>query len=214
MTQSREYALKRLDLWYVGKFIENYSDELAVEVVEQIGLSLLESKLGQELIKDGTLRAISRKFFPVAQIIGAASFFTDAYATMEGIVEESQSEENSLDPIEKGFVAEYAGPMLEQHERLQQFVSRVRYVSGNDLGREVTNVDIDQAFLNTFGGHGGFTEFCKGYANAMPFALEMEVRVGEVSREKIDKALVVIEATKGIYSNLNEKLFGDLQIRE
>jgi len=194
---------------YAGRFRKNYTDELAVELVKQVMTSIRKKgdvKLGLELILTGAVRKLSRE----EQIKEAERYFTQAYPMIEVMIEGIPTEEYAADGISKGVREEYIEPLLEQYEKMKQFVESVRQIVNEDAERELTDKDIDQAFLDTFESHKGFSEFVNAYMGGMPCFFDLMVCRGEFPRAIADSAISLIEITKDSIPYLNERLFGDL----
>ena len=208
MIKSREYVLERLDQWYADRFRRNYTDEVAAEVVKQFAKSVGDRKdAGLELVLSGTLRKFSRE----EQIKEAQKYFSQAYATMEGIIEGLLPEEHTLAEIPKGVREEYIDPLLKQFERMQRFVGHVRDISDKDSGRAITDDIINQAFIDSFGSYEQFSKFIQAYMGAMPCFLDLMVIQGQIPKAVFDSVVDFLEITKEKAPYLNEIIFGDLK---
>jgi len=212
MVQSGEYVLVRLDRWYADRYRKNYTDEIGKDIARQISDSLHERgdlNLSLELIMSDTMRKFSKE----EQIKQAQTYFTDAYAELEGVIGGLPlGGGRTIDEIiPRGYKEEYIGPLFEQFKKIQQFVERVRGIAGQDLSREVTDRDIDLAFLDAFGNHEGFTEYFIAYINGLSQFLDLAVRMGGITKEAFDDAIMWFEVTKDKLFYIHEKVFGDLK---
>ena len=210
MLKSREYVLERLDQWYSDRFRKYYTYEFGAEIAERMNESVKERK-DFKFNLEKIIPMVEKRYSREAQIKEAEEYFTQAYSTMEGMAEGMPIEGETIDDIPKGTREEYFDPMFEQFGKLTEFVEYVRKTANEDITKELTDEDINKGFLNTFGGHEGFSEFVESYISIFPYLFDLMVSQGQMSRELADDAVIMLEVGKEQIPYLNETLFGDLK---
>lgn len=200
MTRSREYALERLDKWYADKFRINYTEDIAAKMREQ----LFESAKN----KDDNIRNEVARFAPLLsrenQIEIAEKYFSLSYASTEKLIEDLVNYKE----LPNGVKEEYVNPLIKQFDRFKGFVEGVRQVSCQNLEREVTDNEINQVFINSFGGHEGFTDFMLKYMQALSYILDLDSRKGKISNSEFKEIEDFLEIARPPIKYAHEILFG------
>lgn len=209
MIESREYALKRLDKWYADRFRKNYTEEVAEKIIGSLFTRMIKSGeigLGKDLLSTGSANGYTRE----GSIKKAEKYFSQTYATLETIMDGGAPESSVIKRMAPSVREEYVEPVLRAGKKLKDFVDRVRKKSGEIIPEDLSDDDINQAFLDVYGSHRGLTKFCFDYMNAIPLALNLAVIRGELPKKAFDVSVKFIEISKDALSYMNEMVFGDL----
>ena len=209
MIKSREYALERLDQWYADKFRRNYTNEVAAEFLNQITESIRD-KMGESEL-ESLLNEVSRHFSREEEIKNAQKYFSQMYASMEAMEEGLSVDGHTIDEIPEAHREEYLDPLFKEFEKMGEFVRLVREVSNQDLSREVSDEDINKAFIDIFGDHKGLSKFYQKYIEGAKYYLSLVLREGEIQKEAFDRTISSLEIAKEKAPYLNEIVFGDIK---
>jgi hypothetical protein len=210
MVESREYILKRLDTWYADRFRKHYTSEISEKSFQLMHQSMVKEKNGKGL---ETLLFIEELglWSPENQITYAESYFSQAYATMEHLIEEGRKGKNILGMVQPGVREEYIDPMMDQFKLMQKFVEGMREVANKHMEREISDHEINESFIKVFGGKKGFNRFYNQYTKAVTYFMELAVGKGDISRDISEKIVHFCEASKESSDYLTDVIFPDIQ---
>lgn len=230
MIESKEYALKKLDEWYVNRFRERYTDETERRLCQDLETRLF-NEIGNFEVPPEIIDALqslpgnlnlsiwkSYKFSDVLPFILKKEsitpfierYFSQTYATMEAAADGQDIDEFSVKNLHESVKNEYIEPIFKEFKKFKVFVDGVRKKAEEIFPHDLTDKDINNEFIKNFGGYKGFTEFAISYMDALPYLLEIQLRRGEISKEENNVILNILKAYKEVVPYINERLFGDL----
>lgn len=230
MVESKEYALKKLDEWYVNRFRERYTDEVERKLCQDLETGPV-NKIGNFEVPSEFIDALqslpgnlnlsiwkSYKFSDILPFIlkkeswmpFIEKYFSQSYSTMEAAADGQDTDEFNIKNLHESVKNEYIEPIFKEFRKFKVFVDGVRKKTEEIFPNDLTDKDINNEFIKNFGGHKGFTEFAISYMNALPYLLDIQLRRGEISKEENDITLNILKAYKEVLPYINERLFGDL----
>jgi len=132
-----------------------------------------------EIIEKGDLSEESRResiefnFSENLREIAGESFST-FYYNLENISSEYESGNSSvLGDIPSGLVQGYLVPLLHESEKMKSFVDRARKIVEDKFPDDLTDEDIDRAFLETYLGWKGYALYSKSLISTSGLTLEL-----------------------------------------
>ena len=211
MPASREYALERLDQWYADRMEKGYSDELMKRIEVDLTLFLEgDNELRERL--SPMMEIVRSKLSKESQVREAQSYFTNAYASLEGMIEGVSVNGHTLDKFPEGVRNEYIQPLEEGFEKMRDFVCRIRRRASKNQGAKVTNEEVNQEFSETFQDHGGFTMFCQRYMRSLLPMMDLQVRAGTINQEQFEIARDLTQVLGEVaIPIMSEAVFGDIE---
>jgi len=210
--ESREYVLKELDRWYAGRVKKHLTREHAEIIAEKFKEALDSAGIPDDIKKNMRIDAQKDGFFYDHINTSAESYFSRTYATMEAFMESEESGGGiKLEYIPKGAKEEYFDLALKTIKQIKMFVDAVRGEAGEKFPDEISDDDINRAFLRTFKDSEGFTKFSNGAFDSALLILEYAVISGKESREMFNFTEKYFSLIKPIMPQLSRAVFGDLE---
>jgi hypothetical protein len=210
---SKEYVLQVLDKWYSERvkksYTKNDADRLEIEAVNILdsleGFSVEERiELEPELLGRCSVDAMVEE---------AGSYFSRAYATVEGLKEGLELSGQRISDLPEGVRKEYLDDPLKSYEPMQRFVTSVRKRSQDKFPEDLTFEDIDKSFIETFGNCNNFISFSNSLLNSGLVLVDFAVSQGRLPRKAYDYTEKFIKILRPFNMEFLRKTFGDLESR-
>lgn len=218
MGESQEYALRRLDQWLVDRYKKYYTSEVEREVQSRLK-SFVKNTEHPFPVFPLDLEKLISIFKKENQINQTPNFFSEAYSELETSMEELIEDDYKLGNMSHDLVAQ----LKHTHDKawkLVEFVDRVRQRKNEISPSDITDKDMDRAFLEIFGGHKGYTGWFIAYSDAINRNLQRIFADDEFMKELTKEEILhyigakyLLKLSKHIVPFINEKLFGDLEQR-
>ena len=163
MERSRQGVLTRLDQWYVKRFDKGFTPELQTRIKNSL-LEIIE----QEDLPEDMRKSISEAFLESRKIVGKS--FSLGYHNLERF---SSLYEMGHSDIPNRLKQEYLQPLFDGFKRLHSFVDGTRAIAEEKFPDELTDADIEKAFLKTYGNWRGYAENIKSWIGSAGLTLEL-----------------------------------------
>ena len=207
MYRSREYVLERLDRWHGDRFEKFYTPEFTQEIMSQVEEQV--RKKYPEKIHDPRFKAMLSHLTPEKQVEAARTYFTNAYATIEAMVEGSSIPGIPADMLPADYREEFL-EKLDGSFRMRRFVDKIRALADQDYEKDLEDSDIEQIYRQVFGSVDEFMEFTQDYTTLAVRAAELLAEEINLPPEVVDQAKQAIELFYPIMRTIEERVFGDI----
>ncbi len=210
--ESREYVLKKMDKWYAERVRKHLTQEHAEIIAEKFNEALDSAGIPDNIKNIMRIDSQKEGFFYDQINTAAESYFSRAYATMEAFMESEEAGGNiKQEYIPKWAREEYFDLVFKTTKQIKMFVDAVRGEAGEKFPGEISYDDINGAFLRTFRGADGFTEFSNSTLDSALLILEYAVISGKEPQEMFNFLEKYFSLIKPIMPQFSRAVFGDLE---
>ena len=199
MEKSRQWVLKRLDEWYAKRFDERYTPEFENKIKGSLIEIIDEGNLSDEL-KETYLELIEKQRDLVREC------FSVYYNHLENLSESYKSGH-----LPEGFNPKSLELILDGFKKLHSFVGETRKKAEEKFPDDLTDSDIEKAFLKTYGNWKGYAEYIRNLTNNAYSMLESLHEQKQLDDEEYDTIIRVMEKTQELSKIICERMFGDLK---
>jgi hypothetical protein len=208
---STEFALRRLDIWYLDKFQKKYTPSLARKIIDDVSNSLLTCECQNREDLEILLTRARNTYCVNRQIVFANNYFSSHYSSMEEMFKLRKSYGLDFNELSNGVYNEYVFPMFETYKPMFEFVNKVRekFARGNNEG--ISNNEVDSIFLSVFKSHSNLTRMLIDFKHASDVFCDLLVQRGNLSQSIFESQRNFSSASLTVISDLNEVLFSDLE---
>ena len=189
--QTAEF-LKRLDGWYAARMQKHYTHEAWQRI-----MGPLEAKLGKE----------SPCFSMVSEKLGQADYFSSTFRGIEKRLEEMENPEKTN--VDTGTLGS-KGPSFKYLKKMLAFVSTMQQIAGERPASELTDEEVNAAFMMSFKGQLSFSLFCVEYHEAAMHYSDFRTACGMIPEWDFEAHKRMMKYYTEKLPELHEEIFGDL----
>lgn len=196
MAKEQEYALKRIDEWYLANFRRNITreitDKLKVRVkshLDQEEVRSLEGLFGEDIFGMIDFDFLS-KFY-------ASNPFSKGYAMLAGSIQDFSL---ALDMLPEGVKSEYMQPTIDSllgvRRLFDGIVEGVRKKADEIFPDELTDRDVRRAFMDSTGGLDNYCGVPMMSIEALLVSLNLAAIRGAINQEQYQQIVKLFNTIK------------------
>lgn len=190
--EQTEQFLKRLDDWYAARLQKHYDTNAQSRIIGP-----LEAKLGK---KNPCLEMVGEK-------LGQPDYFSSTFRDIEQKVEEMENPESTgIDTRTLGA----KGPSFKYLKKMLAFVSTMHQIAGERPASELTDEEVNDAFMMNFKGQLVFSLFCVGYHESAVHYSDFLTSCGMMPEWDFEAYKKMVKYYTEKLPELHEEIFGDL----